>query len=153
MGRIMLIGLAVSVLVLSAASDSARPEDIRKMLTTIVDTPNGTVTAVDLGQPGDSMGDMLVFDVPLLDKNREEVGKNSGFCIRTQPAEFSECQWTLIMADGTITVAGREADRGKSMLTITGGTGAFAGTSGEMASTPNDDGTFTQVLMMRQAKQ
>ena len=66
---------------------------------------------------------MFVFDQPLLNENKEVIGSNSGFCVRTLPGQFNECQWTLTMADGTITVAGREADKGTSMIPVIGGSG------------------------------
>jgi hypothetical protein len=46
-------------------------------------------------------------------------------------------------------VAGREFDRGTSAISITGGTGSYAGISGEMLSVNNEDGTFTQTLHYR----
>ena len=47
---------------------------------------------------------------------------------------------------GNIQVAGREHDKGSSTLSIVGGTGKFTGITGEMNSTNNNDGTFTQTL-------
>ena len=79
-------------------------------LVTIADARSGIAQWVDLGEAGDSPGDILVFDQPLLNSNQEPIGKNSGFCIRTLPGKFSECQWTLTFENGTITVAGRESD-------------------------------------------
>ena len=98
------------------------------------------------GEPGDSPGDILVFDQPLLDTERQTIGNNSGSCIRTRSGHSLQCQWTLTLAEGTIQVAGREFDRGTSAISITGGTGSYAGISGEMLSVNNEDGTFTQTL-------
>ncbi len=117
-------------------------------LITIADARSGIASPVDLGAPGDSPGDMFVFDQPLLNANRQPIGTNSGYCIRTLPGQFSECQWTLTMADGSITVAGREAETGTSLIPIIGGTGAYQGASGVLATTPNGDRTFTQVLTL-----
>jgi len=117
-------------------------------LNTIADARSGIATPVDLGPPGDSPGDMFVFDQPLLNEAREPIGKNSGYCIRTLPGQFNECQWTLTMADGSITVAGRESDTGTSLVPVVGGTGTFARVSGVLATTPNGDRTFTQVLTL-----
>ncbi len=61
-------------------------------LVTIADGRSGIAQSVDLGEPGDSPGDIFVFDQPLLNSNYEPIGKNSGFCIRTLPGKFSECQ-------------------------------------------------------------
>ena len=121
-------------------------------LNTIADARSGIATPVDVDPPGDSPGDMFVFDQPLLNANRENIGSNSGYCVRTLPGQFSECQWTLTMADGTITVAGREAETGTSLIPIIGGTGAYEGASGVLTTTPNGDRTFTQVLTLLKPK-
>jgi hypothetical protein len=117
-------------------------------LVTIADARSGIASPVDLGAPGDSPGDMFVFDQPLLNEARETIGSNSGYCVRTLPGQFSECQWTLTLADGTITVAGREAETGTSYVPIVGGTGAYERVRGVLATTPNGDRTFTQVLTL-----
>ncbi|WNG42121.1 hypothetical protein F0U60_24480 [Archangium minus] len=121
-------------------------------LTVYADARSGIASPVDLGAPGDSPGDLFVFDQPLLNEARENIGSNSGFCVRTLPGQFNECQWTLTMADGTITVTGRESDTGTSYIPISGGTGAYLGVRGMLATTPNGDRTFTQVLTLIKAK-
>jgi len=118
-------------------------------LVTIADARSGLIQRIDLGEPGDSPGDMVVFDQPLLNANYEPIGTNSGFCIRTLPGKFSECQWTLTLANGAITVAGREADSGTSMIPIIGGSGDYLSVGGVMATTPNGDQTYRQVLTLR----
>ncbi len=118
---------------------------------TIADARSGIAQGVDQGQAGDTPGDMFVFDQPLLNEAMQNIGSNSGFCVRTLPGQFNECQWTLTMADGTITVAGREADSGTSYIPVVGGSGAYAGVRGVLATTPNGDRTFTQVLTLMKA--
>ena len=81
-----------------AGSEEVLPHD-KTTLVTIADARSGIAQWVDLGEPGDSPGDIFVFDQPLLNSNHEPIGKNSGFCIRTLPGKFSECQWTLTLAD------------------------------------------------------
>lgn len=117
-------------------------------LVTIADGRSGIAQSVDLGEAGDSPGDIFVFDQPLLNSNHEPIGQNSGFCIRMLPGKFSECQWTLTLADGTITVAGRESDTGTSMIPVIGGSGRYLLVRGVMATTPNLDKTFTQILTL-----
>ena len=115
-------------------------------LITIADARTSPAQLTDTGEPGDSVGDLLTFDQPLLDTAMQEIGNNSGTCIRTRLAHSFQCHWTLTLANGTIQVAGREYDKGTSTLGITGGTGRYAGISGEMESVNNNDGTFTQTL-------
>jgi hypothetical protein len=118
-------------------------------LTTVADARNETARLVDTGDAGDSVGDILVFDQPLLDENARSVGRNSGTCTRTRVAHSFQCQWTLTLEHGSIQVAGREFDQGTSLLSIVGGTGRYAGITGDMRSVNNNDGTFTQTLRYR----
>ena len=76
----------------------------------------------------------------------KKIGNNSGTCIRTRVKHSFQCQWTLTLERGSIQVAGREFDKGISTISITGGTGIYAGIHGEMDSENNNDGTFTQTL-------
>ena len=118
-------------------------------LTTIADARIHTARYIDTGEPGDSVGDILVFDQPLLDEQRQTIGNNSGTCIRTRVHHSYQCQWTLTLANGSIQVAGREFDAGASQISVVGGTGKYAGIVGEMRSVNNNDGTFTQTLRYR----
>ena len=127
---------------------SEAPPHYTTTLVTIADGRSGIAQSVDLGEAGDSPGDIFVFDQPLLNSNHEPIGKNSGFCIRTLPGKFSECQWTLTFENGTITVAGRESDTGTSMIPVIGGSGKYLLVRGVMATTPNLDKTYTQILKL-----
>ena len=120
-----------------------------RVLVTIADARTQAAKVVDIGEPGDSVGDVIVFDQPLLGAEGAVIGINSGTCIRTRVGHSSQCQWTLKFDDGTIQVAGREADQGASAIAIVGGTGAYSNISGEMTSVNNNDGTFTQTLEYR----
>ncbi len=115
-------------------------------LITIADARDKPANYVDNGEPGDSVGDVLTFDQPLLNEDMQEIGNNSGTCIRSRVGHSFQCQWTLTLEYGSIQVAGREYDLGTSILSIIGGTGKYSGISGEMESTNNDNGTFTQIL-------
>ncbi|MDZ7752366.1 MAG: dirigent protein [Gammaproteobacteria bacterium] len=121
--------------------------------TTIADARTSKARGVDLGEPGDSTGDLLTFDQPLLNETGEPIGTNSGFCVRTRIGHSYQCQWTLSLPDGTIQVAGREFDEGATMIPIVGGTGAYAGAAGEMRTVNNGDGTFTQTLYLDNNRQ
>ena len=120
-----------------------------RTLVTIADARVHKAVFVDTGVSGDSPGDLFVFDQPLLDGDRNTIGNNSGICVRTLVGHSLQCQWTLTLEDGTIQVAGREFDKGTSSIAIVGGTGVYVDISGQMESTNNEDGTFTQVLRYR----
>ena len=123
---ILVVALALPV----AGCSSAQAEEGAETwtLTTIADARSGIASPVDLGAPGDSPGDMFVFDQPLLNEALQNIGSNSGYCVRTLPGQFNECQWTLTMTDGTITVAGWEADQGTSLIPVVGGHGRLRAT-------------------------
>jgi len=115
-------------------------------LVTLADARARPAKVTDVGEPGDSVGDILTFDQPLLDQQGKQIGNNSGICIRTRVAHSLQCQWTLTLENGSIQVAGREFDKGSSHIAIVGGTGQYAGITGQMESVNNGDGTFTQTL-------
>ena len=138
--------LLITVIFLGVAACS---QELPQTLITIADARTDPARVIDMGEPGDSRGDMLVFDQPLLDEDMEIIGNNSGTCIRTRVEHSLQCQWTLTFENGSIQVAGREFDQGTSVIGITGGTGSHAGISGEMTSVNNNDGTFTQTLRYR----
>ena len=111
---------------------------------------NDVVT--DLGEEGDSVGDILTFANAVYDEaNETQVGTDNGYCIRTAVGVAWECVWTLTLADGQLTVEGPFMDSGDSLLAITGGTGAYANAGGEMKlHARNDEGTeydFTYSLI------
>jgi len=118
-------------------------------LITIADARVDSAQLIDVGKPGDSVGDILIFDQPLLDEGMTAIGNNSGMCIRTRAEHSFQCQWTLTFESGSIQVAGRELEQGTSNISIVGGTGIYSDISGEMESTNNNDGTFTQIMRYR----
>lgn len=121
-------------------------QDVPQTLVTIADARVHTANVIDVGEPGDSVGDILMFDQPLLDQQSAQIGNNSGTCIRTRVGHSFQCQWTLTLENGSIQVAGREFDKGSSHIAIVGGTGQYAGITGQMESVNNGNGTFTQTL-------
>jgi allene oxide cyclase len=102
-----------------------------------------TDVVTDVGDEGDSVGDILTFNNALYDEaNQNEVGRDNGWCMRTAVGVAWECFWTATLEGGQITVAGPFLDSGDSVLAITGGTGAYAGARGEMSLHPrNGEGT------------
>ena len=142
------ISFSVKIVLITAITLAlaACAEEKHQTLVTIADARIDTAQYIDTGAPGDSVGDILAFDQPLLDKDMKEIGINSGTCIRTRIEHSFQCQWTLTFEDGSIQVTGRELDQGTSTVSIVGGTGKYSGISGEMESTNNNDGTFTQTL-------
>jgi hypothetical protein len=123
------------------------------VLKTIADANAGTKTPIDLGERGPSQGDIFVFDQPLLNEQHKSIGNNGGFCITVRPGAFSQCQWTLQLSDGTITIGGQEAESGPSTLPVIGTTGAYAQYRGVLLTTPQPDGTFSQIVTLHRIAQ
>ena len=92
-----------------------------------------TDTTIDLGAKGDSVGDLLTFANPVYDAtNKTKLGSDQGYCVRVVAGKSWECFWTLLLADGEITVEGPFYDSGDSTLVVTGGTGKYAGAKGAL---------------------
>ena len=103
----------------------------------------GGEVVTDLGDKGDSAGDLLTFENEVYDDaDSQRVGSIHGWCIRVIAGKSWECFWTLFHDDGQITVEGPFFDAGDSTVAITGGTGKFAGVRGDMLlHARNDEGT------------
>jgi hypothetical protein len=90
-------------------------------------------TTIDNGVIGDSPGDLLVFSNALFDAtDHVQVGTESGSCIRTVVGVAYECNWTVFLRNGQITVEGPSYDHSDSMLAIIGGTGTYKTVRGQM---------------------
>jgi allene oxide cyclase len=125
------IGLAaVAALAATAASAAEHIELVERALTD---------TTVDLGAPGDSVGDLLTFANPVYDAaNKVQLGTDQGYCVRVAVGKSWECFWTLILKEGQVTVEGPFFDQGDSLMAVTGGTGKYAGAKGSMKLHPRD---------------
>ena len=94
-----------------------------------------TNTVRHIGPAGekDSVGDVLAYANPIYDEaNETEIGSDNGYCIRTVAPGAWECAWTTTLDGGQIMVEGPFLDGEDSVNAITGGTGAYAGATGEM---------------------
>ncbi|NRA42723.1 MAG: dirigent protein, partial [Pseudomonadales bacterium] len=125
---------------LIASASLAQADNHYARWLTIADAKRSPAEHIDLGKPGDSLGEHYVFDQALLNKDGRDIGNNSGYCVRTKLQHSLQCQWTLTLAEGTIQVAGREFDQGESIIPIVGGSGKFQGIDGYMRSFKNPDG-------------
>ena len=136
--------------------------------TRTADTPRGhapTITllarsaefgAVDTGEPGDTVGDLVAFTDLLFDRADRPIGHAASACMRTSPRRGeSQCTGTLVLDDkGTIALQGiiTDGDGPPLKIAVVGGTGAYNGASGTMTVTtdPSDpDGLRLAVRLLR----
>jgi hypothetical protein len=82
----------------------------------------------------DKKGNLLTFNNNVYNlADQKIVGRDEGFCTRISPRDGSwECLWTTFLKGGQITVQGPFYDTKDSVLSITGGTGAFRNARGQM---------------------
>jgi allene oxide cyclase len=101
-----------------------------------------TDVVTDTGASGDSAGDLLTFHNRLY-RGGNKVGTDQGQCIRISPNKGTwECAWTNALSDGHISVEGPFNDNHGSVLTVTGGSGAYKNARGTMHLKFRDNGNF-----------
>ena len=96
-------------------------------------------------------GDQLPFANPIYNwSNARRVGSDQGNCIRLGAEGHWECSWTTFLRAGQITVEGPFVDsRATSVLAVTGGTGLFRNTRGQMILHTRADGNFDFVFELQ----
>ncbi len=101
-----------------------------------------TDTEIPTGGGKDVKGNILTFNNPVFDAaDKKQVGHDEGFCTRIAPKQgIWECLWTTFLKAGQITVQGPFYDTRNSVLSITGGTGAYRSSRGEMVLNSRDGG-------------
>lgn len=116
----------------------------------VIEHPTDEKT-IDLGDKGDSVGDLLVFANPLFDAaNKSQVGTDQGSCVRTVPGKSWECLWTNTLKDGNITVEGPFSDTATDdVFAVIGGTGKYAGARGTMKLHIRDEKNYDFVFDLK----
>lgn len=128
--------IAVGALAAAPAIASARtgPHAASPKTIAVVEHAN-TDTEVPVAKGGkDRPGDPLTFTNPVFNtRDTKRVGHDEGFCMRLNARRGSwECLWTTFLPAGQITVQGPFYDTRDSVLSITGGTGAYRHARGQM---------------------
>lgn len=133
MRRLAIVG-TMGLLVVAAAAGTV-PAGAGGGATVIAVVERATTDElIDVGEPGDSAGDLLTFANKLYDEtNTSQVGRDQGSCIRISPRRGSwQCSWTSWLDGGSVTVAGPFYDDRGSTFAIIGGTGSFRDAAGTM---------------------
>jgi hypothetical protein len=131
------LGLATVVGVARAFAQDATPVTEGGPVTLTVVERNINETITDLGEPGTSAGDLIVWGPnPQYDAaNAVDTGSVSqGSCQILNAAGDSHCVETIVFPDGsTLALQGVElGDGAQSMRTIVGGSGQYLGAVGTM---------------------
>jgi hypothetical protein len=138
LGGILVLVVAVSAWA-SASGQGSGNSGSGKTLTVIEHATTDKTT--DTGASGDSVGDILTFANDVFDaKDATKVGTDNGYCLRTVKGGAYECNWTVLLAGGQITVEGPFLDAANSTLAITGGTGRYRDARGSMALQSREKG-------------
>jgi hypothetical protein len=128
----------------AAGTSSAKPLRAGNAGTTVHVIEHAiTDTEIPTGGGKDVKGNILTFNNPVFNvANTKQVGHDEGFCVRVAPAQgIWECLWTTFLKAGQITVQGPYYDTRNSTLSITGGTGAYRNSRGEMTLLSRNGGT------------
>jgi allene oxide cyclase len=81
----------------------------------------------------DTAGNVLTFANDVYDAaDKHKVGTDQGYCVRIAVGKTWECNWTTFLPGGQITVEGPFSDTGDTVLSVTGGTGAYRNSRGSM---------------------
>ena len=126
---------ALTAAAIVATAPSAEPLRAHKAASTVHVVEHAiTDTEIPTGGGVDVKGNILTFNNPVFDAaDKKRVGHDEGFCTRIAPAQgVWECLWTTFLSGGQITVQGPFYDTRNSVLSITGGTGAYRSKRGEM---------------------
>jgi hypothetical protein len=122
--RLSAVALSLTFLTSVATGASTNLNVVERATTDVVS---------DTGAKDDSAGDILTFANEIYDEtNAIKTGDDNGFCIRTVAGKAWECVATVTLADGQLTVEGPFLDGKDSVWAVTGGTGKYKATRGEM---------------------
>lgn len=116
----------------AAAAEASRGRGVVRLA-----SPAGTgITSVDVAPPGQSVGDYLVFNHPVLNPAMtRERGDLRGQCVFVEDT-ICEGDVTFALAGGLVTVEGPfHLTRGTNVFAITGGTGVYEQARGSVRVT------------------
>ncbi len=140
---VIAVTAALTTTAVVATASSARPVRAHAAGATVHVVEHAiTDTEIPTGGGKDVKGNILTFNNPVFDAaDKKHVGHDEGFCTRIAPKQgIWECLWTTFLSRGQITVQGPFYDTRNSVLSITGGTGAYRTARGEMVLNSRNGG-------------
>ncbi|SNR63830.1 allene oxide cyclase barrel-like domain-containing protein [Blastococcus mobilis] len=156
--RVLTVGatLVASALVAGAATASATSGTSDEdgdgprghEVTLRFDVETSPFTYTDLGQPGPSAADVIVFHDRLFADGRE-VGHEVGSCVVVEPSGLSNCTAVVTLdGQGTITYAFENAPPPEKALAVTGGSGMYRTARGDGSFVESGQGTGVLTLSL-----
>jgi hypothetical protein len=140
-----LVGSAVLVQGSVASASSGDPAGDGQS-TVVFDVVFSPFNYTDLGEPGPSAADLIVFHDTLLQDGRE-VGHEVGSCVVVDADGLASCTAVLTVdGQGTIAYALENAPPPRKVLAITGGSGDYRTARGDGVLAEHGDGTGTLTL-------
>ena len=150
------VALVALLVVLAALSLLARPAGAQGEIDVFWRGGSGKAAFVSL-EDGLRLGDRLTARGPLTDATGATVGKGQLDCVVQRqitdgpegPGGLYRCSYLLRLADGDLIIEGLDP-HGPGVITmaVLGGTGAFAGASGEATVTDGSDATEFAVSLI-----
>lgn len=139
--------VATAALVALAAGPSAAAGDDTHTLR--FDVAFSPLSYTDLGEPGFSAADVIVFHDQLV-RNDHPVGHEVGSCTLVDSSALANCTAVVTLdSRGTIAFAFENSPPPEKTLAITGGSGDFRDAGGDGTLVENGDGTGTLTLSVR----
>ena len=135
-----LVLAVASVTLASASASSSATQTSDKKSTQVIHLVARTVQEanLDLGEPGDSLGDQFIFSEDLF-RGGKKVGHDGGVCtlvrLVSMVSATAQCVVTASLPKGQITVQGLPTfteGPASFLLAITGGTGAYKTAHGQV---------------------
>jgi hypothetical protein len=133
MKRVLALALLTISVALAIAVNASAGHSHHKAGHTIRVVEHATTDAVTNGTKADHAGNILTFANKVFNAaDTRKVGTDQGSCTRVVVGKSWECMWTTFLKKGQITVEGPFYDDGNSVLAITGGTGKYKNSRGQM---------------------
>jgi hypothetical protein len=143
------------VAVAAVAAASASPNITEPRVLHLVSPSDQTqYTYIDLGDPGATPGDLLVFSGPALNQDKTKmVGRIDGHCVFTQvnpvtSLQLEDCVYAVSLKGGQITVQGTfDLTKTVNYFAIAGGTGTYENARGQDREEPDENETDTDITL------
>ena len=138
--------VAVGLVVAGASASAGTGAEDETVLALDVRTSPFSLT--DLGEPGLSAADQIVFHDQLL-QDGNHVGHQVGGCVLVDAEAFANCTGVVTLdGRGTITYAFENAPPPEKTVAITGGSGDFRAAHGDGVFLEAEDQTATLTLTL-----